>query len=389
MSNQRIALAALGFVIVGGILATAAGCSSSSSATKVVLARAELGDLNPTIFGIGTVEAQRAYLVGPTLSSRVSQVLVDQGDLVRSGQLLAELDPVDLDERMASAQSAIDRAASAVEVAEAQLAEARSRSALATASSLRYTELRQRNFVSSEVTDGKQHEAKAALASLDAAKAALDAARRDHVRVKSDRAGVAKQRAQYHLRSPVDALVSAREAEPGSTVVAGQAVLRLIDTKSLWVKTRIDQGRSQRLAVGQVAAIVLRSRPNESIPGKVVRIEVSSDSVTEERLVDVVFDKPPENLSPGELAEVSIALPALKSALSVPSAAVHRLLQQTGVWRSLDQHASFQAVRIGAQTLEGRTQILEGLKEGDEVVEFSAAELHGGEKLHRVDSLAR
>ena len=389
MRGKRITVMWVGGIIAFGLVVTVAIRTVSSATTKVTLARTERSHLEPKVFGIATVEAQRSYLVGPTQSSRVLRVLVDHGDVVKAGQLLAELDPIDLDERVAGAHSAVERAASTVVAAEAQVAEATSRRALAEATAKRYAELRQKNFVSSELADAKQYEATAAKSAADAAKASLDAAHRDQARVGSDFAGIAKQRAQYRLTSPVDALVSSREAEPGSSVVAGQAVLRLIDTTSLWLKARIDQARSQGVAKGQAVGIVLRSRPNETLLGKVARVEVSSDSVTEERLVDVAFDKPPDNLSPGELAEVSIALPALKSVLSVPTAVVHRSLQQTIVWRNTDQHATSSAVRVGAQTLEGRSQIIEGLKEGDEVVHFSNGELHGGEKLHVVDSLEK
>ena len=110
---------------------------------RVTQAEVELGDLAPKIFGIGTVEARRSYLIGPTVASRVARVLVDQGDRVRAGQLLAELDPVDLDERMASAANAQERAASTMQAAAALVREAKSRNDLAAASARRYADLRQ------------------------------------------------------------------------------------------------------------------------------------------------------------------------------------------------------------------------------------------------------
>jgi len=363
--------------------------NGSLAGTKVTLANVEQADLAPKVFGIGTVEAQRSYLIGPTVASRVVRVLVDHGDAVKAGQLLAELDPVDLDERMASAANALQRAASTIDVAAAQLNEAKSRNDLAGTSVARFRVLQQKNFVSQEAVDAKQHEANAARATMAASDAALSAARRDYDRLGADRAGVGKQRAQYRLLSPIDGLVSARDAEPGSTVIAGQSVLRLIDPASLWIKARIDQGRAQGIALGQPADIVLRSRPDEPLPGKVVRIEVNSDSVAEERLVDIAFDSPPPGLSVGELTEVTIRLPPVPAALSLPTAAIRHDHQQAGVWRSVDGKAVFAPVRIGAQTLEGRMQILEGLARGDEVILYSAKELRGGEKLRAVESLAR
>lgn len=65
----------------------------------------------------------------------------------------------------------------------------------------------------------------------------------------------------------MDGVVTARLAEPGSTVVAGQAVIQVIDPASLWLRVRIDQGRSSGLALGLPAEVTLRSRPGESSPG--------------------------------------------------------------------------------------------------------------------------
>jgi HlyD family secretion protein len=354
---------------------------------RVTQARLEQGTLAPKIFGIGTVEARRSYLVGPTVASRVTRVLVDQGDRVRAGQLLAELDPVDLDERMASAANAQERAASTAQSAAALVREAKSRDELAQASVRRYADLRQKGFVSREAADAKQHEANAARAALEAAESQLAAARKDQERFGADRAGVVKQRAQYRLLSPVDGLISSRDAEPGSTVVAGQAVLRLIDPASLWVKARIDQGRAAGIAIGQAVSIVLRSLPGQPLPGKVARIEVGSDSVTEERSVNIVFDALPAGLSSGELAEVTIALPAMEKALYLPSAALRHVNGQTGVWRIAAGKVAFAPVRTGVHTLEGQTQVLQGLAQGDAVVLHALQELRADERVRIVENL--
>ena len=376
----------LGAGVLAGIVFLLAR-SGPLAPLAVTQAQVELGPLAPKIFGIGTVEARRSYLVGPTAAGRVTRVLVDQGDRVHAGQLLAEMDPVDLDERMASAANAQERAASTVQAAAALVREAKSRNHLAVASAKRYADLRQKGFVSQEAFDAKQNEANAARAALDAAESQLVAARKDQERFGADRAGVGKQRAQYRLQSPVDGLISSRDAEPGSTVVAGQSVLRLIDPASLWVRARIDQGRAAGIAVGQPASIVLRSLPGQPLPGKVARIEVGSDSVTEERIVNIVFDQSPAGLSSGELAEVTIALPGIAQALYLPSAAVRHVKGQTGAWRIADGKVVFVPVRTGIQTLDGQTQVLEGLAQGDAVVLHALQELRAEEEIRVVENL--
>ncbi len=79
-------------------------------------------------------------------------------------------------------------------------------------------------------------------AALDAAQANLTGAAQDLTRLQADRAALLQQRATLRLLAPSDGIVSSRDAEAGSTVVAGQPVLRLIDPNSLWIKLRLDQG---------------------------------------------------------------------------------------------------------------------------------------------------
>ncbi len=190
------------------------------------------------------------------------------------------------------------------------------------------------------------------------------------------------------LLAPGDGIVTGRDAEPGSTVVAGQAVVRLIEPSSLWVKVRLDQGRSTGLAVGLPARITLRSAPERAIPGKVARVEAVSDSVTEERMAQVGFDQLPAGLSVGELAEVSLSLPATASGVVLPNAAIKRLQGQTGVWTIEAGALRFVPVRIGQASLDGQVQILDGVKPGSTIVVHSEKDVGADSRITVVESLA-
>ncbi len=179
-----------------------------------------------------------------------------------------------------------------------------------------------------------------------------------------------------------------RDAETGSTVVAGQAVLRLIEPASLWVRVRLDQGRSAGLAAGLRAAIVLRSNPSAPLAGRVARVEATSDSVTEERVAMVAFDVPPAGVSAGELAEVTLALPATASAVLLPNASLQRQGDQVGVWRVDGGSLRFASVRTGKASLDGQVQILEGVKAGEQVVVYSARELTAASRISVVETIA-
>jgi HlyD family secretion protein len=171
-----------------------------------------------------------------------------------------------------------------------------------------------------------------------------------------------------------------RELEAGSTAVAGQAVLRLVEADSFWLRVRIDQGRSAGLAVGQPAAIVLRSRPGESLAGKVARIEQLSDAVTEERIAMVAFDALPAGLTLNEMAEVTVQLPPRADVLSVPPAALVRQDGRTGVFVVDDGRARFRPIRVGVRA-ETAIEVLDGLKGGESVIVRRIRPLADGDRV--------
>jgi HlyD family secretion protein len=388
MTRRNLVLAALALAFLaafGWIVAT----QGPLAPVKVTVAQAAEARLERTLFGIGTLEARRGHAVGPTVAGRVDKVLVDHGDKVQAGQLLAEMDPIDMDARLASGAAAAAAATQRVQSAQAALAEAESRARLAQNSADRYADLRRKNFVSQEAVDAKAHEAAAAAAARQAATASLAAAKEDTRRAQSELAGTGKTRAHLRLTSPVDGIVSARLAEPGSTVVAGQAVVQVIEPASLWFKVRIDQGRSGGLAVGLPAAIALRSAPGRPQPGRVARVDLVGDAVTEERIAYVTLDAPPENLAIGELAEVTLQLPPVDKALSIPAAALTRQGNALGVWKLVDGRAKFAAVTPGVTSSQGRVQVLSGLAAGDTVLVYSSKSLAPDARVKVVDSLVK
>ena len=361
--------------------------SGPLSPIQVTTLRVESGSLSPAIFGIGTVEARRSYLIGPTAAGRVKAVHVDVGETVKAGQLLAEIDPVDLDERLRSTEAAYARAASAVTAADAQRKDSLARRQLAEFNAKRYRDLGGKNFVSASAVEGKQQELDSAQAAVEASEANLQGARQEQLRLKADQDGIRQQRGNLRLLAPRDGLVTSRDAEPGSTVIAGQAVLRLVEPDSLWVKARLDQGRSRSLAVGQAADIVLRSNASTHHPGKVARIEPVSDSVTEERIAQIAFEHIPEGLSVGEMTEVTVQTGAAQSGLLLPNAAIKRMPQGSGVWKLKDGKPSLTPVKLGSTSFEGNVQILEGLAVGDEVIIHSERDLNESARIKIVSQL--
>ncbi len=354
----------------------------------VTVAMVENQAIMPALFGIGTVEARYTYRIGPTFAGRVKQVSVDVGDKVRAGQLLGEMDPVDLDDRIDALEAALKRAQAQVTVAEAQAGDATARMIYAETQSRRYEQLFQAHAESAEILDAKRQERAVAETGLASARANLDAVRHEQTRVRFERDALVKQRANLRLIAPADGLVVSRQAEPGSTVVAGQPVVEMVDPGSLWIDVRFDQLNASGLQSGLSCHIALRSQGDRVLSGRVMRVEPLADSVTEEILAKVAFDAIPA-LSPaiGELAEVTVALPALPSGPSIPNAAIQRIEDQVGVWQIIRGDLNFTPIMLGSADLDGQVQVREGLKAGDHIVVYSAKVLSIRSRIDVVDQI--
>ncbi len=386
LSRQKITLFVLAAIAIPAFLwfVTTQGPLAPVKVTTTTL---QTGSLYADVFGVGTVEARHSYTVSPVMTGRISRLLVDQGDSVQAGQLIAEIDPVDLNEKLASSHLTIERASHAIEVNNALLNEAQSRHKTADATYQRYVELHNRHFVSQEMLDARLHDKTAAAAALEAATASLAAARADLKKSATDANGIAKLLRQTHLTSPTSGTVIARHAEPGDMAAAGSPILQIADTQDLWVRTRVDQHQANGLQVGQKALIVLRSLPQTPLTGTVARIDLISDSVTEERIINVSLAPGLAHL--GENAEVTIALATIDKANSLPTAAVKLNNQQRGVWLLQNGQARFQAVKTGIATRDGHVQITDGLNPQDEIIVYSQQALHEGSKVKVVHGISK
>ncbi|MGO1965667.1 MAG: efflux RND transporter periplasmic adaptor subunit [Moraxellaceae bacterium] len=341
----------------------------------VTVASVESGSITPALFGIGTVESRYTYKIGPIFAGRVKSLDVHVGDQVKAGQVLGGMEPVDLDDRVRSQESVLKRA-------EAVLQESKARQVYAQIQAKRYEQLLSVQAVSEESVATKKQE-------LQVANAELSVAQADLARAHSDREGFIAQRSNLRLIAPVDGVVAVRDADPGTTVVAGQAVVEVIDPKSLWINVRFDQINASGLAAGLPTRIILRSRSGQILKGSVLRVELKADAVTEEMLAKVTFDNQPDSLpSIGELAEVTVDLPALPTVPLISNAAVQREGDKVGVWQIVDGDLHFSPIKLGASDLNGYVQVLEGLNKGDQVVTYSEKALKVGSRIHIVDRIS-
>ncbi len=360
--------------------------------------------------GTGFVRAKVSVSVGAKINGIVLKTHVDQGDVVKKGQVLAELQNRDLQSQVgqaigqAGAQRAqlnsaranleasrarLDASASAVGKAQAgaRLAEINykragalfeseiwSREAMDSADTL-HTQAREdlRNAVSLKNSAQEQ---------VRAAEAEVAAAERNAAVMQ---AGVRLQRANLDytiVTSPVDGYVVSRDLEEGGTVVPGLAIFTVAQSNVIWVSVNVDERETGGLKTGQPATITLRSAPGKSFAGKVARVARQADPVTEEVVVDVAFAEQVADLKLNETAEVHILKSEKQGASALRQTAIVERRGQSGVWVVRQGRLQWQPVRLGMRDKEGWSEVLEGLTESDQVLLQSAANrLKAGQRV--------
>jgi len=306
----------------------------------------------------------------------VLQLSAQVGERVTAGQVLGEMDGVDLDERQRAQAAAVQRA-------QAALKDAQARQQHAQAQATRYAELLAVRATSEEIASARQQDLRAADAALAGSQAEVE-------RLRAEQSALHTQRSKLRLLAPADALVTARLAEPGSTVVPGQAVVDLVDPSSLWVNVRFDQTSASGLRAGLPAQVLLRSATAAPLAAKVLRVEPLADAVTEETLAKVVLAAVPEPLPPlGTLAEITITLPELPAAPTLPNAALRRVGGKMGVWELTPDGLRFAPLVLGQADLDGQVQVQSGIQEGARIVVYSEKELTARSSTHVVERITK
>ncbi len=383
MSRQRFRLLAIVLVLV-----LAGGATTWALFFQPITVRtaALQRDLPVQVFGLGTVEARVTSKVGFKVPGVLVDLRADVGNRVPKGTILARLDDREQSARLARAQAAIEQTQANFQKASAGLEKATANLANAKSISERRQQLVQSSSASVE-------SAETAKTTLEVAHAEVSLASSD---IAVTRAAIGDAKAQQQLEAasldfhtltaPYDATVIARLKELGSALGAGEPVFTLIDPKSVWIMTYIDESKSGEIKVGDPAEIILRSRPNQRFQGKVARIEPESDRVNEERRVAVAFDQLPADFHLGEQAEAYITTSRLAQALLVPEAAITGLGKSRGtVWTVENGYLQEREVTFGHRLLDGRYEVTGGVPETALVVSALRSGLRTGRAARSAD----
>ncbi|WP_164871857.1 efflux RND transporter periplasmic adaptor subunit [Solirhodobacter olei] len=343
-------------------------------------------DVPVQVFGLGTVEARVSSKIGFQVPGVLVDLRADVGDRVAKGTVLARLDDRVQKAVLTRADATVEQANAGLAKAQASLDKAQVNYANARSVNERRQVLLQGNTTSVEA-------AQAAQASEDAAKADVTVAQSEMLVARANISDARAQQQQqaailsyYTLVAPYDAMVTARNEEPGSALTAGESVFTLVDPKSIWVLAYVDESKAGDIKVGQPATIVLRSHPTERLAGRVARIEPESDRVNEERKVEIAFSNPRQNFNLGEQAEAYVTTMRLPQALLVPEVAILDLSKDSGtVWTVEDGQLKQHKATLGHRLLDGRYEITGGVPEGARVVTVLRAGLRAGRAANVVN----
>jgi HlyD family secretion protein len=293
----------------------------------------------------------------------------DHGDAVKAGDLLGRLQSREQEARVVQARAAVSQAKAAVEQAESGVEKAEALLKQKVETNQRKQELVQKGIVSRETAGDTQAAADVAKADLSQARSAVSVARANLEQAQAVLALEEARLAKYSLYAPFDGVVMARHKELGSALNANEPVFTLVDPATIWALAYIDEQRAGPIEVGQPAVVTRRSAPDLKMKAKVVRIDIESDRVNEERRVYVRCGGCPLTFHVGEQAEVVITVARLPQARLVKQAALLKVQgRRATAWTVEDGVLQQRRVTLGHRTLDGRVEIVGGVPEGAELV---------------------
>jgi HlyD family secretion protein len=393
--KKRKRIIIIGVVAAAVLLCVGAVYAFTRGGTKIdpsKLGKVERGDLAKSVVATGKVTPITKVEVKSKASGIVKKLLVEYGDRVKKGQLLAQLDKVEIEAQVAQSRAALDAADANLKSSEADFERAKvdaegpdvpllkraydravgmAKDGVVSASALDDAE---RNY---DMALNKQNVAKAQVTVLKAKTAQSKA------QVAQDQANLKQLEEQLSytdIVSPIDGIVLSRDVEMGDAVssilVLGSSatlVMTLGDTSEVYVKGKVDESDIGKVYLGQPARIKVESFKDKTFTGKVTKISpmgVEKDNVTTFE-VRVSIQNPGGELKAEMTANAEIILDEHKNVLQIPEGAILYDKDKKASVEIPDPGAKDGkkkiAVNIGISN-GAKTEVLSGLKEGDEVV---------------------
>ncbi|HKW76228.1 MAG TPA: efflux RND transporter periplasmic adaptor subunit [Terriglobales bacterium] len=375
-------------VVIGLVAATRGSTKIDSSK----LAKVEKGDLAKSVVATGKIEPITSVEVKSKASGIVQKLLVDYGDQVKKGQVLAELDKQQILAQVNQQKASLEAAEAAARAADADLQHAKYDAEgpdvpLLKRAYERAQQMAKDGVVSPSALDDAQKNYEMAVNRQELGKANVVSAaakfKQAQAQVSQARAELAEKEEEYRnstIISPIDGTVLSRDVEVGDAVssilVLGSSatlVMNLGDTHQVYVKGKVDESDIGKVYLGQPARIKVESYKDKTFSGKVTKISpmgVEKDNVTTFE-VRVSIDNAGGELKSQMTANAEIILEEHKSVLMIPEASLIYDKDRKASVEVPDPAAKDGkkkvAVTVGISN-GSKTELLSGLKEGQQVV---------------------
>lgn len=388
--NELRKLGRTGAWVATAVLVAAAGCGGEKSARKETpevvqglrVETAKLQSVPDMLEAPGTVVSTVTAEIAARTTGTVLRVGVKEGDFVKQGQLLAQLDDQEFAARRSAAQAGMQQASAGVAEATRGLSMAEAQADIAKKTYDRYTYLREQKSVSPQEFDEMEARNRAAQAGLEQAKARLQQAEAGKAQAESG-ARAAEEVAGYaRVRAPFDGKVVRRLVEPGTVVMPGMQLFVLekggtsqLDA-TLPAEVLAAGPDAMEVRRGSIAEVHFDALPGRTFSGRVAEMEAGADPGT--HTVHARIDLPRDAAIRSGLFGRAAFRRGEKKAIVVESKAVVERGQLRGVF-VVDANgiAQWRVVSTG-QTRDGRLEILSGMGDGERyVADPGARELDG------------
>jgi len=300
----------------------------------------------------GSIQPERRADLRAEVSAVVLQVLKENGEPVKRGDLLVKLDETAIRDSLLSADEAVRAASQALDQSNRQLE--------------RLKTLRASGMTSASAFDEAEVRRNSALSEVSAAKS---------------RAALARQQtSRTQVRAPFDGIVSDRKVSAGDTATIGKELVKVIDPASMRFEGRVSTDKIATVKVGQPVKFHINGYGNQQFTGSVKRIDPSANDIT--RQVEVLVGLTGERPSVSGLYAEGRIDAETSNALMLPESAIVRNGDQTYTWRVKGGTLAKANLEIGMRDQRtGAYEIKTGLAAGDTVLRSPSSNLKDGQKV--------
>ncbi len=298
----------------------------------------------------GTLGALTSATLKAKVAGELLEVTVREGQPVRKGQLVARIDPTEVQARVAARS--------------ADAAAARAQLQLAEKNRTTQKALLERNFISQNAFDTTQSGYDVAVARLRAAEADLASAR--------------KTLGDATLQAPFSGTVSERHAQPGERVPLDAKILSIVDLSTLTLEASVPASAIAQVRVGQPVEFSVDGFGERRFAGRIDRINPATSAGSRSISVYAVIDNADATLRGGLFAQGKFTLERVENVLAIPASAVREELGQTFVYALEDGAVRKKPVRISQADTNGAVQVMAGLGAGERVVKSNLGQLRDG-----------